>query len=74
MNRLRNSTGLPSACKPIAPELTDVPVTSFCGTPLTRTLTVLLRQTISQEFHSPTGFSELGWRRGTAMAVAEVSS
>src|ERR1035441_9684008 len=73
-SRLRNSTSLPSACKPIAPELADDPVTSFCSTPLTRTVTVLLRQTMSHWFHSPTGFSELGWRRGTLMEVVEVSS
>src|ERR1039458_928660 len=73
-SRLRNSTGLPSAYNPIAPELTDDPVTSFCSTPLTRTVTVLLRHTMSHWFHSSAGFSELGWRRGTAMEVAEVSS
>src|SRR5690242_11990256 len=52
----------------MAPELTDVPLTSFCSTPLTRTVTALLRHTMSYLFHSPTGFSELGWRWGKLLA------
>src|ERR1700744_1808035 len=57
--RLRNSTNFPSACNPIVPEVAEIPVTVFSSTPLTRTVMVSARQTTSQTFHSPSGFSEL---------------
>ena len=56
---LRNSTGEPSLCRQILPDVIELLVAIFCKTPFTKTTTQSSLQIISYVFHWTSGFSLL---------------
>src|SRR6185312_8102137 len=60
MRRLRNSSGAPSACKPMYPFVVFSPVASHASLPLHQNVTLSPCASTRHSFHSPAGFCKAG--------------